>query len=82
MYLFIYVCMYLFIYVFMYFFMYLFIYLCVYQEKLYVSAGSGHHQVLSFDSLKVILYNSLDSVLMSIFQHQNPSWSIVSLYWV
>ena len=27
-------------------------------KKLHISAGSGHHQVLSFDSLKIILYNS------------------------
>jgi len=30
--------------------------------KLHVSAGSGHRQVLSFDSLKIILYNSLGGV--------------------
>ena len=27
-------------------------------KKLYVSAGSSYPQVLSFDSLKIILYNS------------------------
>ena len=41
---------------------------CVYldviflDQKLHVPAGSGHHQVLSFDSLKIILYNSLGGV--------------------
>ena len=33
-----------------------------YIKKLHVSAGSGHHQVLSFDSLKIILYNSRGGV--------------------
>ena len=28
------------------------------SKKLRVSAGTGHHQVLSYDSLKMILYNS------------------------
>ena len=28
----------------------------------FLCAGSGHHQVLSFDSLKIILYNSRDDV--------------------
>ena len=27
------------------------------MKKLHVSAGSGHHQVLTIDSLKIILYN-------------------------
>ena len=31
-------------------------------KKLHVSAGSGHHQFLSFDSLKIILYNSRGGV--------------------
>jgi len=31
-------------------------------KKLYVSAGSGHHQVFSFESLKIILYNSRGGV--------------------
>ena len=31
-------------------------------KKLHVSASSGHHQVLSFDSLKIILYNSRGGV--------------------
>ena len=31
------------------------------DQKLHVSAGSGHHQVLSFDS--IILYNSRGGVL-------------------
>ena len=31
-------------------------------KKLHVSAGSGHNQVLSFDSLKIILYNSRGGV--------------------
>ena len=31
-------------------------------KKLHVSAGSCHHQVLSFDSLKIILYNSRGGV--------------------
>ena len=34
----------------------------MYIEKLHVSAGSGDHQVLSFDSLKIILYNSRGGV--------------------
>ena len=29
---------------------------------LHVSAGSGHHQVLLFDSIKIILYNSRGGV--------------------
>jgi len=29
------------------------------MKKLHVSAGSGHHQVLSFSSHKIILYNSI-----------------------
>ena len=32
------------------------------DQKLHVSAGSGHHQVLAFDSLKIILYNSRGGV--------------------
>ena len=32
------------------------------DQKLYVLASSGHHQVLSFDSLKIILYNSRGGV--------------------
>jgi len=28
------------------------------DKKLYISAGSGHHQFLSFDSFKIILFNS------------------------
>ena len=32
------------------------------SKKLDVSAGTGHHQVLSFDSLKIILYNSRGGV--------------------
>ena len=32
------------------------------DKKLHVSAGSVHHQILSFDSLKVILYNSRGGV--------------------
>jgi len=32
------------------------------DQKLHVSAGSGHNQVLSFDSLKIILYNSRGGV--------------------
>ena len=32
------------------------------SKKLHVSAGSGHHQVLSFDSLKIIQYNSRSGV--------------------
>ena len=33
------------------------------DKKLHVSAGSGNHQVLLFDSLKIILYNSRGGVL-------------------
>ena len=32
------------------------------DQKLHVSAGSGYHQVLSFDSLKIILHNSRGGV--------------------
>ena len=32
------------------------------HKKLHVSTGSGHRQVLSFDSLKIILYNSRECV--------------------
>ena len=32
------------------------------RSKLHVSVGSGHHQLLSFDSLKIILYNSRGGV--------------------
>jgi len=33
-----------------------------YIKKLRVLAGSGHHHVLSFDSLKIILYSSCGGV--------------------
>ena len=32
------------------------------DKKLHVSASSGHHQVLSYDSLRIILYNSSGGV--------------------
>jgi len=45
-----------------------------YIKKLHVSAGSGHHQVLSFHSLKIVLHNSrggaFDKVLMFRSPHQ------------
>jgi len=44
------------------------------DKKLHASAGSGHHQVLSFDSLKIILYNSRGGVLDEEISTSKPLW--------
>jgi len=43
------------------------------KEKLHVSANSGHHQVFTPETLKIVLYNSLDGVLMKRSRHQTPA---------
>jgi len=35
------------------------------NEKLHVSASSGHHQVFTLQTFKIVLYNSRDGVLMN-----------------
>ena len=35
------------------------------NEKLHVSASSGHHQVFTLETIKIALYNSRDGVLMN-----------------
>ena len=47
-------------------------------KKLHVSAGSGHHQVLSFDSLKIILYNSRGGVFNKEISTSKPLLEHVS----
>jgi len=65
-----------------------------YIKKLHVSAGSDHHQVLSFDLLKIILYNSRGGVFDEIStsqplsEHSSPilgvwvNHVIIHLKWV
>ena len=50
------VCVYIYIYI------YIKLDVILLDQKLHVSAGSGHHQVLSFDALKIILHNSRGGV--------------------
>ena len=47
------------------------------SKKLYVSAGSGHHQVLSFDSLKIILYISLGGVFDEEISTSKPNIEVL-----
>ena len=39
------------------------------KQRLHVSASSGHHQVISLVTIKIVLYNSRDGVLMKRSRH-------------
>jgi len=51
--------------------------------KLHVSAGSGHHHVLSIQKLyKMVLYNLCNGVLMKRSRHQYPVFIYGYCYYI
>ena len=49
---------------------------------MHVSTGSGHHQVLSFDSLKIIVYNSRGGVFDVEISTSKPLLESILGVWV